>query len=280
MAAPAAALRGLPPATAALAGAGARAFLATAAEPTAVSAAAAEVARALAGSAGAGAGAGGFGGFGSSGGLGGGYGGGSGNLPGGGGGGGGLGGAIFSEMGSVTITDSTLFGNSVTGGTGGAGFQNGPSGPTGSSGSSGPTGPTGPGGPGGYGGSGLGGAVFAAGGMLTITNSTLSGNSVTGGAGATAGSAEGRDVYLADNGGGVSAVINNSILGQTDDSISDFSSEGNSVSGSTSSGSNNLISNPGRRLSAAPTSMMPPIRCSIPTAYRTTAAQRQPLLFS
>ena len=44
---------------------------------------------------------------------------------------------------------------------------------------------------------------------------------------------------------GVSAFINNSILGQTDDSISDFSSEGNSASGSTSSGGNNLIRNPG-----------------------------------
>ena len=144
---------------------------------------------------GGGGGFGGGGGGGGSGGGGGGFGGGSGGFGGGGGfgdtsslggggGGGGFGGGIFSQAGSVTIANSTLFGNSVAGGAGGAGGAN-----TFSTGEDG------------NGGSGFGGAVFAAGGTLTITDSTLSGNSVMGGAGAVVGSAEGSDVYLADNGG-------------------------------------------------------------------------------
>ncbi len=90
---------------------------------------------------------------------------GGGNGP---GGGAGLGGAIFSEQGSVTIINSTLAGNSVTGGSGG---------------------------PGGGGGSGFGGAVFIANGTLTISDSTLFDNTVTAGGGSPTGAVGGRDVY-------------------------------------------------------------------------------------
>jgi hypothetical protein len=180
---------------------------------------------------------GGIGGSGAAGGFGGGSGSsGNGGGNGSGGGGAGLGGAIFSEMGPVTITNSTLFGNSVTGGDGG--------------------GTVGAVGIGGFGGSGFGGAVFAVDGALTITNTTLSDNTVKDGANKNLAPgafiiARGRDVYIAANSATATAIINNSILGQTDQTqsfFSDFSSDG-SVKTS-SSGSNNLISNPGSNADA------------------------------
>jgi hypothetical protein len=154
-----------------------------------------------------------------------GFGGGNGGV--GGGGGAAFGGAIFSEQGQVTITNSTLFGNSVTGGA--AGASNG----IGFSASAG---------------SGLGGAVFLASGTVTITNSTLSGNSVTAGAGGGS-SADGRDVYIYTANGSTNAVINNSILGQTDNTVSDFSSDVSDSALSAASGSNNLIRNSGAFIS-------------------------------
>ncbi len=136
-----------------------------------------------------GSGRGGFGGGGGAGGFGGGGGagagdanvvagsgqGGSGGFGGGAGpgGGAGMGGAIFSEQGSVTITNSILTGNSAVGGAGG---------------------------PGGGGGSGFGGAVFILSGTLTLSGSTFSGNTITAGGGSPAGAAVGPDGYNAVTG--------------------------------------------------------------------------------
>ena len=93
------------------------------------------------------------------------------------GGGAGMGGAIFSEQGSVTITNSTLTANSAVGGSGGFG-------------------PNG----GGGGGSGFGGAVFILSGTLTLSGSTFSGNTVTAGMGTPAGAVVGPDGYNAATG--------------------------------------------------------------------------------
>ena len=80
---------------------------------------------------------------------------------GGGGGGGGLGGAVFNNGGTVNIVNSTLAGNTASGGTGGrSGF-----------------------GPGAGAGQGLGGAVFNHSGSVVVVNSTLSGNTADQGAG-------------------------------------------------------------------------------------------------
>ncbi len=91
------------------------------------------------------------------GGYGGGGGGGRGNRgTGGGGGGAGLGGAVFNKGGTVTITNSTLVGNTAQGGVGGAG---------------------------GAAGSGVGGGLFNVNGNVTVSNTTLSGNSAANGGG-------------------------------------------------------------------------------------------------
>jgi hypothetical protein len=104
-----------------------------------------------------------------------------------GGGGAGLGGAIFNEAGSVTITNSTLTGNSALGGAGG-----------------------GTGHHAGTAGAGVGGAVFNHNGTIYVTNSTLSSNTADPG---------GRDIYnlgdtVGTTNGGATAVafINNTIL--------------------------------------------------------------------
>lgn len=91
----------------------------------------------------------------------------------GGGGGGGFGGAVFNYSGTLTVTNSTLSGNTAIGGQGGDGLTD--------------TGMSGTGGEGGFGGSGLGGAIFNYAGTLTATNSTLSGNAATGGNGGAGG---------------------------------------------------------------------------------------------
>jgi hypothetical protein len=145
------------------------------------------------GGGGGGADWGGAGGFGGGGGAGavyiggaGGFGGGSGAKVSGsaeasGGGGAGLGGSIFSNGGSLTLTNDTFTANTATGGPGGSGVNNGGAG------------------------QGDGGAVFARNGMLTATLDTFSGNTGTNGDG-TAG--QGRDVYVlsdaSDGGNGTS----------------------------------------------------------------------------
>ena len=162
------------------------------------------------GGAGLGGGSGGFGGGGGGGGgsnLGGdspgGYGGRGGSkgaeLAGAGGGGNGLGGAIFNQGGAVTITKSTIKGNSARGGNSVGTGQNG----------------------GGYGGS-----VFNLNGSVTFTNTTVAGNTVVAGSGGIANSANGGALYNASVNVGTdtvnqtaTATISNSILSH-DSSIS------------------------------------------------------------
>ncbi len=138
------------------------------------------------GGGGFGGGGGGGGGFNSSyqppghagAGAGGGYGGGAGSSDGGAGGSGaGMGGAVFNG-GTVSITNSTFYGNKAYGG---ASVGNGGAG------------------------KGLGGAVFTQAGNVTITNSTLYGNTAADG---------GSEMLVCGNAQTATATINNSILGQ------------------------------------------------------------------
>jgi hypothetical protein len=132
-----------------------------------------------------------------------------------GGGGAGLGGAIFNEGGIVTITNSTLSGNLAQGGLAGvtpSGFYNQAAGN----------------------GQGLGGAVFNHNGTLTLLDSTLSGNTAAQG---------GRGVYSLGDGSGqtATAIIDNTIIGQADTSVSDFVGQTINGGASTTSGSGDLI---------------------------------------
>jgi len=166
-------------------------------------------------------GRGGNGGFGGGGGVGfnfgskggnGGFGGGGGNTGSGGFGGGnglngggsgaGLGGAIFNNVGTVVISNSTFNGNTATGGAGANA------------------------------GKGLGGAVFSRNGSLTLTNSTISGNTAAQG---------GRGVYVLGDGATVTATINNTIIGQNTTSVTDFVASTINSGAKTTSGVNNLI---------------------------------------
>jgi hypothetical protein len=103
------------------------------------------------------------------------------------GGGAGMGGAVFNESGTLTISNSTLTGNTATGGVGGTSDKNG---------------------------SGLGGAVFSRNGSMIFLQSTLAGNTAAQGGGA---------VYLvSDLGSGsgyvgseASLAMSNTILADT-----------------------------------------------------------------
>ncbi|MBV9122081.1 MAG: hypothetical protein JO112_01815, partial [Planctomycetes bacterium] len=132
-------------------------------------------------------GPGGFGGGGGSGGTTGGtpgFGGGGGGVQNVAGGGAGLGGAIFNAAGAVTITNSTLTGNTAQGGGTGAGSGNG---------------------------SGYGGALFNLNGSLTLINDTLAGNTVAAGTGGGGGSADGGALYTL----GLDGVLASAVSGQT-----------------------------------------------------------------
>jgi large repetitive protein len=94
----------------------------------------------------------------------------------GGSGGAGSGGGLYVAAGTVTLTDDTLSGNNAVGGRGGTGGDYvkvyvGTATEWGSAGSAG-------------GGAGSGGGLYVAGGSVTLTNDTLSGNQATGGDGA------------------------------------------------------------------------------------------------
>ena len=115
----------------------------------------------------------------------------TGSTPSGGGGGAGLGAAIFNNGGNVTIANCTFTANLALGGNGGTGAVAGAAG------------------------QGLGGAVFSRNGTLTILESTLSSNTAADGA---------RDVYVLSDGAGntATATLENCILGQHDNTGSDF----------------------------------------------------------
>ncbi len=68
-------------------------------------------------------------------------------------------------------------------------------------------------------GEGIGGAILAESGSLALLNDTISGNTAAQG---------GRGVYVSD---GATATINNTIIGQSDTSVSDFVASGASTSG-------------------------------------------------
>jgi hypothetical protein len=160
---------------------------------------------------GIGSGNGGDGGFGGGGGYGtGGQGGfGGGNAGGGGsaGGGGGMGGAIFNYLGTVNLSNSTFTADSAIAGAAGSGSNAAP-------------------------GKGYGGAVFNYNGTLATTNVTISGDTAADG---------GRAIYNLGDGTTATAVIDNTILGQSTTNVTDF--VGNTINGgtSTTSGVGNLI---------------------------------------
>jgi len=143
------------------------------------------------GARGFGSGAGGNGGFGGGGGYGdsGGIGGfGGGNMDSvsyGGGGGAGLGGAIFNDGGNLTVTNSTFTANSAEGGSGGGNAQNG---------------------------SGLGGAIFNYDGEFSALNTTISLNSAD----------SGRGIYNLADGQLSTAILINTIVGQSDMNATDY----------------------------------------------------------
>jgi hypothetical protein len=163
---------------------------------------------------GGGGGGGGFGGGGGGcyhgGGGGGGYGGGNGGQRGG-GGGAGMGGAVFNDAGTVVITNSTFYDNSAIGGA--AGLSTAQSG------------------------KGLGGGLFNYQGTITVNDSTFSENTANQG---------GRQIFNLGASVNATAHINNTILGQSDTTVEDFTGNATAVSGlgagiSDATGLNNLI---------------------------------------
>jgi hypothetical protein len=178
---------------------------------------------------GGGGGEGGLGGNPGAAGYGGGGGGGTVNGMAGGGGGAGMGGAIFNEAGTVVITNSTFTANTAHGGAGG----------TGRSGHNGAAG------------KGLGGGLFNHNGTITVNDCTFSVNTAVDGSG-THLNFGGRDVFnLGDSNQNTipgstkaTATINNSILGETDTSVQDFTGTAVGTTGmNTATGSGDLIRN-------------------------------------
>jgi hypothetical protein len=158
-------------------------------------------------------GAGGFGGGGGGGSSGGvsGFGGGSGQSGyfAGGGHGAGMGGAVFSNGGTVTITNSTLTGNSAEGKTSGASTQHS---------------------------AGLGGAVFSRNGSVEVLNSTISANTVSGSSSSTA-----RGIYVLGDGSAAAATLNNALLGEATSSTVDVVAATINSGTKTTTGAGNLI---------------------------------------
>jgi uncharacterized repeat protein (TIGR01451 family) len=103
---------------------------------------------------------------------------------------------VFNHTGRITLTNSTLSGNTAAGGSGGS---------NGSAGAGG--------------GSGLGGAIFNLNGVITINHSTLASNTVSagaGGPGGSSGSAAGGAIYSRKDGGSAASVtLKNSLLVNT-----------------------------------------------------------------
>jgi hypothetical protein len=161
------------------------------------------------GSRGVGGNNGGTGGFGGGGGFGnagnGGFGGGNQGGAAGGGGGAGMGGAIFNYLGTVTIEDSTLTANTATGGAGGSGAGSG---------------------------QGLGGGIFNYNGTLQTLNDTISLNVSAQG---------GRGIYNIGDATTSTADVFNTIIGQSDTSVTDYVD--NTINGgtATSSGDGDII---------------------------------------
>lgn len=132
---------------------------------------------------------------------------------GGGGGGAGSGGAIFNHGGTITITNSTFSGNSAIGGLGGLGTVPAMNGNVGL---------------------GTGGGILNRNGTVTVVNSTFTGN--------TAGSF-GRGINNIGDGAGATATVtlNNCILGQAVNGVSDFDNASINGGAQVTNGTGNLI---------------------------------------
>ena len=132
-----------------------------------------------------------------------------------GGGGAGMGGGIFSNGGTITLTNDTFTGNTASGGAGGIVTSTlAPVNETGGSGS------------------GYGGAIFTLNGQIFLDDDTISGNTAAqGGAG----------VYLLGNGVNATATINNTIIGQSATSVADFVANTTNSGTTFTSGFGNLI---------------------------------------
>src|SRR5262249_50733734 len=142
-----------------------------------------------------------------------------------GGGGGGFGGAIFNLGGTITITNSTLSGNTAMGGAAGGGSATA--------------------------GTGLGGAIFNLNGTLNLTNDTIFGNSTSGS------NTGGSGIYNLSDGEtpatqdiGISSAstvtMTNTIVGEATSVQADFVSNSINIKSAgtpTLSGSNNIITN-------------------------------------
>jgi hypothetical protein len=129
------------------------------------------------------------------------------------GGGAGMGGAVFNDEGTVVITNSTLAGNAAKGGAGGESIDGG-----------------------GSAGEGLGGGVFNYDGALTVNDSTLSLNTAAGGGQGI--------VSLADGTNGTTTTqVDNTIISQSDPSVSDLVVNQINNGSATVSGNVNLIRN-------------------------------------
>ena len=127
-----------------------------------------------------------------------------------GGDGAGMGGAVFSNGGTVTITNSTLTGNTAAGGVNGGNRLHG---------------------------SGFGGAVFSRNGSLTVLNSTLSSNTVT----STGASTGGRGIYVLGDGATATLTLNNALIGQSDTTVTDVVASSINSGATSASGVGNLI---------------------------------------
>src|SRR5208283_3894837 len=73
------------------------------------------------------------------------------------------------------------------------------------------------------GGAGLGGALFSLNGTVTITNSALAGNTVTGVGGGTS---QGGGIFNLGNGGSATLTLTNSLLGATSGGATDYQAQG------------------------------------------------------
>lgn len=134
---------------------------------------------------------------------------------GGGGGGAGLGGGLFNNGGTLTITNSTISGNSAIGGAGGS-IQNGGLGIVGGAGA------------------GLGGGVFNRNGDLTTQNATIANNTAADGGGG---------IYALGDGAQHTTQLDSTILADSASAVTDFVSGTINAGTASMSGASNLIEN-------------------------------------
>ena len=126
-----------------------------------------------------------------------------------------MGGAVFNEGGTVVITNSTFTANTAGGGAGGTGARNGTAG------------------------KGLGGGLFNHNGTITVSNSTFSGNTAAqGGRGIFN---LGDSIFHSYSSTTATATITNSIIGQSDTAVQDFTGTNLGLGTNTTAGSGDLI---------------------------------------